>query len=267
LTGRVKNGIKRRVKKVFNQANRRHCPACGRFAVFGFSRIYTPELAAGHGFDARWTKFYDKREGRHCTACWTNARSMQIAKVLIAQYGPNCSSLNQLCDHPGFRALRVAEINECRMLHQFLARLPGLRYSEFGSTDPAVPHENVMDLSYADESFDLVLTSETLEHIPDVQKGLSEIRRVLRPGGLHVFTIPVRWGEATTRIRAKIEGGEIVHILPPCYHGGSLNPMDCLAFYEYGRDVVEIVRNAGFDVNLVEDPKNPALKTFLTRRI
>ena len=212
---------KSRVRNFLYRVKRRHCPACGQSAIFKFACVYTPELAAGHGFDKRWMKYYDEREGVRCTACGANARTMQIAKVLIGQYDSKCSSLKQLCDQTKFQSLQVAEINECRSLHQFLVRLPGLRYSEFGSTDPAVPHEDVMELSYADESFDLVLTSETLEHVPNPNKALSELRRVLRPGGLHVFTIPVLWDEATTKVRAKIEGGEIVHILPPCYHGGS----------------------------------------------
>ena len=40
-------------------------------------------------------------------------------------------------------------------------------------------------------SFDLVLTSETLEHVPDLAAASREIRRVLVPGGRHIFTIPL----------------------------------------------------------------------------
>jgi SAM-dependent methyltransferase len=41
-----------------------------------------------------------------------------------------------------------------------------------------------------DGSFDLVLATETLEHVRDVQLFLSEARRVLRPGGLLAITTP-----------------------------------------------------------------------------
>lgn len=38
--------------------------------------------------------------------------------------------------------------------------------------------------------FDLVWCSETLEHIPDVSATLSEVRRVLKPGGRALITVP-----------------------------------------------------------------------------
>ncbi len=41
-----------------------------------------------------------------------------------------------------------------------------------------------------DAAFDLVLCAETLEHVRDVQLLLSEIRRVLRPGGLLALSTP-----------------------------------------------------------------------------
>jgi ubiquinone/menaquinone biosynthesis C-methylase UbiE len=50
-------------------------------------------------------------------------------------------------------------------------------------------------LPFGDNEFDLVTCIETLEHIRDVQLALSEIRRVLRPGGRLALTTPAsaRW--------------------------------------------------------------------------
>jgi ubiquinone/menaquinone biosynthesis C-methylase UbiE len=45
-------------------------------------------------------------------------------------------------------------------------------------------------LPLADNEFDLVLCAETIEHVRDVQLMLSEIRRVLRPGGEAAITTP-----------------------------------------------------------------------------
>ena len=42
------------------------------------------------------------------------------------------------------------------------------------------------DLPYADESFDVVAALWMLYHVPDVDRALAEVRRVLRPGGLFV---------------------------------------------------------------------------------
>jgi SAM-dependent methyltransferase len=45
-------------------------------------------------------------------------------------------------------------------------------------------------LPFADGAFDLVLTAETAEHVRDLQLFLSEIRRVLAPGGELVLSTP-----------------------------------------------------------------------------
>jgi ubiquinone/menaquinone biosynthesis C-methylase UbiE len=46
-------------------------------------------------------------------------------------------------------------------------------------------------LPFEDNEFDLVMCAETLEHIRDLQLALSEIRRVLRPGGRLAVTTPL----------------------------------------------------------------------------
>ena len=50
-------------------------------------------------------------------------------------------------------------------------------------------------LPFGDNEYDLVTVIETLEHVRDVQLALSEIRRVLRPGGRLALTTPLssRW--------------------------------------------------------------------------
>lgn len=45
-------------------------------------------------------------------------------------------------------------------------------------------------LPFKDEAFNLVFTSSTLEHIPDREKAVKEIKRVLKPGGRAVIIVP-----------------------------------------------------------------------------
>jgi ubiquinone/menaquinone biosynthesis C-methylase UbiE len=49
------------------------------------------------------------------------------------------------------------------------------------------------ELPFADNEFDLVLCAEVLEHVHDLQRLLSEARRVLRPGGRLAVTTPGHW--------------------------------------------------------------------------
>jgi SAM-dependent methyltransferase len=265
LTRAAKHPV-RTIVKLFRN---RHCWVCGRFSERRLLPVcFMPdELVSGHGYTPEWMMFLNEREGKICCICERNGRSRQIARVLVKQYGVRARSLAELVGESAFRSLVIAELNQCAQLHEFLAALPGLRYTEYGSTDPAVPSEDVLNLSYQDGSFDLVLTSDTLEHVPDCERALAEIHRVLKPGGLHVFTIPVIWDQALSRRRAIVDGGRLVHLVPPVYHGGSVNVDDCLAFYDYGADIVDIVRSAGFEVELVEDRRNRALKTLVTRKV
>ena len=54
---------------------------------------------------------------------------------------------------------------------------------------------NALELPFADATFDKVMCSEVLEHIPDYQGALTEIQRVLKPGGLLCASVPRRWPE------------------------------------------------------------------------
>jgi ubiquinone/menaquinone biosynthesis C-methylase UbiE len=53
---------------------------------------------------------------------------------------------------------------------------------------------DAQDLSdFEDDSFDLVYSSNALEHIPDKDRCLSECKRVLKPGGVMLHAMPTRW--------------------------------------------------------------------------
>lgn len=49
---------------------------------------------------------------------------------------------------------------------------------------------NACEIPYPENSFDLVVSFDVLEHIEDDHKAVSEIKRVLKPGGFFVFTVP-----------------------------------------------------------------------------
>lgn len=50
---------------------------------------------------------------------------------------------------------------------------------------------DMTDMQFEDNTFDLVIASMVLEHIPDEKAALSELRRVLKASGKIVLTIPV----------------------------------------------------------------------------
>ena len=76
-----------------------------------------------------------------------------------------------------------------------------------------VARADVLRLPFADGSFDRVIASETLEHIPADSVAMSEINRVLAPGGRAVVTVPRWWPErvcwALSREYHSNEGGHV----------------------------------------------------------
>jgi SAM-dependent methyltransferase len=71
--------------------------------------------------------------------------------------------------------------------------LPYLRKARCNTADlPAVlvGNASIYDLPFPDETFDAVLLSEILEHVDRDVEALREVRRVLKPGGLALLTVP-----------------------------------------------------------------------------
>jgi ubiquinone/menaquinone biosynthesis C-methylase UbiE len=50
--------------------------------------------------------------------------------------------------------------------------------------------EDIQNLSFDSSSFDIVISCETIEHVPFPYKALEELNRVLKPGGIFILTCP-----------------------------------------------------------------------------
>lgn len=70
-----------------------------------------------------------------------------------------------------------------------------------------------LQLPFPDHSFDAVICSEVLEHIPDYQRMLAEAKRVLAPGGILAISVPRAWPERIcwwlSDAYHQVEGGHI----------------------------------------------------------
>jgi SAM-dependent methyltransferase len=60
---------------------------------------------------------------------------------------------------------------------------------------PVTLRADALALPFPDDSFDRVIASEILEHVPQDGSAIAEIFRVLRPGGLVAVSVPRRWPE------------------------------------------------------------------------
>jgi 2-polyprenyl-6-hydroxyphenyl methylase/3-demethylubiquinone-9 3-methyltransferase len=64
---------------------------------------------------------------------------------------------------------------------------------------------SVLDLPFEAETFDIVLSTEVIEHTPDPRLGIRELCRVVKPGGLLVLTSPNRLWQAVVRGATRLE--------------------------------------------------------------
>jgi SAM-dependent methyltransferase len=67
-------------------------------------------------------------------------------------------------------------------------------------------------LPFADDSFDLVLCLEAFHYVPDPAEGVSEIRRVLRPGGTTIISVPLVWAYNPSILEHRYTGPELVQL-------------------------------------------------------
>jgi SAM-dependent methyltransferase len=219
------------------------CAACGS-TDFSARDVLWPELVHAWELSPEEARYINRQQGVHCLGCGNNLRMIGLAATLRRVLGYS-GTLAQFCDSAP--DLRVLEINTAGLLTQFLRGLPGHRLVEY-------PGFDMMRLAVDSASFDLVVHSDTLEHVPDPVQGLAECRRVLRPGGRCVFTVPVVVG----RMSRSREG------LAPVHHGAPETATDDqLVRTEFGADTWQHVIRAGFESCEIVAFEYPAAITFV----
>ncbi len=93
------------------------------------------------------------------------------------------------------------------------------------------------------ESFDVVIAFDVLEHVPDYQRALEEIRRVLSPGGYAILTVPQKDNLSVT-----YEDPSIVEEEDRLKHFGQRDHLRI-----FGEDFSGTVESKGFAVTVVDE--------------
>ncbi len=199
------------------------------------------------------------RESYACPACRFTLRWRDQAGVIVDEFGRGQAlSLQQLVSHG---LLDEVAIYEPALRGPFVQRLKGLpnyTRSYFRQGEPlgtvsrdGVRNEDLTRLTFEDDSFDLVITSDVMEHLPDIDLAFAETLRVLRPGGIHVFSIPNDFPfPDRTEPRVIIDDGNEVHVKPARYHNAG-DGSKCLVYTDYGADLSDLVRSLGGRLSVV----------------
>lgn len=201
------------------------CAICGSHGRDERSVLW-PGLVAEWDLAPHEVAYVDRQQGKCCSGCGANLRSIVLAAAIAGELGLATPLLASIAG----TSAAILEINEAGHLHPLLSRAPGHVFAQY-------PEVDMQNLPYEDGRFDIVVHSDTLEHVPRPIRALAECRRVLRPGGVLCYTVPVIV-ERLTRLR---EG------LPPSYHGAPGEAQDDhLVITEYGADVWTEALRAGF---------------------
>lgn len=223
LTNKVRWLYKAYVKQYMTRGRslKVRCPICGwkgqQFADFdcGYGRIYPNST---------------------CPRCRAQPRH-RLCFLYLKSY---------LAQHVGLTVLHFAP-------EPFLSRLLS-GSSRIGyitaDIDPskAIDQQDITQLSYSDESFDLILCLHVLEHVPNDALAMSELRRVLRKNGHAIVDVPIDFRLASTF--------EDATITTPEARTRAYWQFDHLRLY--GNDFPDHLRNAGFEVTVVDATSLPS---------
>ena len=117
-----------------------------------------------------------------------------------------------------------------------------------GQVIDEIRNEDAMNLSFENNSFDVIVSNDVYEHVPNINNALSEAYRVLKKSGTLLISIPFSSKNVKTVRRAEIKSGEIKHLLSPSHDSNPIAQKEgSLVFYDYGWDFLDFLKTAGFD--------------------
>ncbi|MBE9561776.1 MAG: class I SAM-dependent methyltransferase [Proteobacteria bacterium] len=213
-----------------------YCKVCDTQTNFLVDRLFGAQITE-HGWTPNW------RERLSCQQCQLNNRQRAILHVIKE------AVKNNFPDNPMIYAMeQITPLFSSLSKHY--KQVIGSEYLgeniESGSVVKNIRHENVEQLSFSDQSIDIIVSNDVLEHVNLPGKAITEMYRVLQPNGEVFMTVPFHANENKTVRRASINNGSIQHLLSPVYHGNPLSEEGSLVFNDFGWDLLEQMKAVGF---------------------
>lgn len=223
------------------------CCVCGG-KTFTANKVLWPELVAEWQLLPSEVDYIDQQQGTTCDNCGSNIRSIALAKAILGHLN-STGPLKTTPEFKGNKKLSILEINEAGMLSSTLTSASNYTIARY-------PEVDMHALPYESESFDLVVHSDTLEHIQNPVHALTECRRVLKLGGALCYTVPTIVG----RMSRNRQG------LKKSFHGfPDTTPDDFIVHTEFGADAWTFALEAGFSNISIYTFNYPAGISYLAR--
>ena len=191
--------------------DRRGCIHCG-CRDFEQKAVIDDPLAVAWELSGRERRWLNQREGNCCGNCGMSKR----VRMLLWSIRRRC---------PPGPELQILHLNQTNALAPALQNLGSVTETVHRSDRPPGSqvdgriNQDMSRLTFEDNRFDLAVHSETLEHLLEFDRALDEVRRVLKPGGIQVYTIPLLSSRVTRQRMTRDASGRLVSRLPPSFHG------------------------------------------------
>lgn len=210
--------------------------------TFKYCPVLWKLLIKEWGLNEDEVEYINYQQGYCCEACGSNIRTMALSKAIMNTYDQKNASLifTNFIKTRIFKNLRILEINETG-LHFYLVKNTGSKFSSFFNLYQykyiEYPEYDMTHLNLESESYDLIIHSDTLEHVNNPLKALKEIFRILSAAGKTVFTVPIILNRLSWS-RNKLGAS---------YHGSENDPKyDYKVYTEFGSDIWTYLLSAGF---------------------
>lgn len=209
-------------------------------------------------FEKRIGNYYFKKKG-YCPCCEKEVNFIAYNQWLRDHFRcDNCKSIPReralmltIDKHfPYWKDLKIHESSPGNRGHSFRIRKQAKNYLEsqyfvnepLGSTIKGFRNEDLEDQTFKDETFDIVITSDVMEHIYNPEKAFKEIHRTLKPGGAHIFSVPIiNKHKKTQRWANKGADGEPIFLHEPEWHGNPIDAKGSPVTMHWGYDIIDFI--------------------------
>ncbi len=235
-----------------------YCPLCAKKSLF----LFNPE---------------NPRESGNCIKCFANSRYKFMGEIvqkiiLLQSCKKDVRFLNiqeELARIPTRLPLKrflsrlmppkytIYEPDSRGALHNLFLSYPRYVFSEYfpnrppGSLINGILNQDLHHLTFRNNLFDLVITQDVFEHVQHPSIAFYEIFRVLKPGGVHLITVPLHGNQTIKRIDD--DGNKL---LPEEYHNDHQDKGGALVYTNFGRDIITTLNELGYQAFLISQ-NNP----------
>jgi SAM-dependent methyltransferase len=179
-----------------------------------------------------------------------------LLRVLNARLSTQFASVAEAASH-GLQGLRILDTDNFSATSRILRGSAGYTRCSYipskpwGSClEPNYFNEDLQHLTFSDGAFDIVLTSDVMEHVRDCDSAHREVFRVLSAGGAYIFNVPVDMSSEEDIRLVDTSTEQDVYLCKPQIHGDPLSG-GVLAYRVFGRSVIPKLQKLGFEVEFL----------------